>query len=75
MMTENELVERDKNRDIGAELLQAMRDVKTGNWARKRTFALQADGSVLRRVARRDGTVEHETRLTDVCTKHLHTPE
>ncbi|MDR3351704.1 MAG: hypothetical protein LBO00_01545, partial [Zoogloeaceae bacterium] len=64
MMNENELVERDKNRDIGAELLQAVRDVKAGNWARKTTFTPQADGSVLRRVVRRDGTVEHETRLT-----------
>jgi putative transcriptional regulator len=64
MKTEAELLERDSARDIGAELLQAVREMKAGKWARKTTFTEQADGSVLRRVERRDGTVEHETRLT-----------
>ena len=33
-MTEKELLERDANRDIGAELLQSVREMKTGKRGR-----------------------------------------
>ena len=63
-LTNRELLARDARRDIGAELLQAVREVKAGRWARKTTFAALPDGSVRRRVERADGTVEKEEKLT-----------
>ena len=63
-MTEQELLERDARRDIGAELLQAVRELKTGRWARRTTFSVQSDGAVRRRVERSDGTIEKEEVLT-----------
>ncbi|MDR1162939.1 MAG: hypothetical protein LBM17_03765 [Candidatus Accumulibacter sp.] len=62
-MNEKELIERDKNRDIGTELLEAIRQINAGNWSRKTTFELQEDGSVLHRVVTPDGTMERETRI------------
>ncbi len=63
-MTEQELLARDAGRDVGAELLQAVRDVKAGRWARKTTFTVLPEGVVCRRIERPDGTVEKEERLT-----------
>lgn len=63
-LTNKELLARDSRRDIGAELLQAVREIKAGRWARKTTFVALADGSVRRRVERADGTVEKEEKLT-----------
>jgi putative transcriptional regulator len=63
-MTEQELLARDARRDLGAELLQAVRDVKAGRWARKTTFTVLPEGVVCRRIERPDGTVEKEERLT-----------
>ena len=37
-ITDEELLARDAQRDIGAELLQAVKDVQAGRWARKTTF-------------------------------------
>lgn len=63
-MTEQELLARDAGRDVGAELLQAVRDVNAGRWARKTTFTVLPEGVVCRRIERPDGTVEKEERLT-----------
>jgi putative transcriptional regulator len=63
-MTEQELLARDAGRDVGAELLQAVRDVQAGRWARKTTFTVLPEGVVCRRIERPDGTVEKEERLT-----------
>lgn len=63
-MTEQELLARDAGRDVGAELVQAVRDVKAGRWARKTTFMVLPEGVVCRRIERSDGTVEKEERLT-----------
>lgn len=63
-MTEQELLARDAGRDLGAELLQAVRDLKAGRWARKTTFTVLPEGVVCRRIERPDGTVEKEERLT-----------
>ncbi|MDG4595552.1 MAG: helix-turn-helix domain-containing protein [Candidatus Contendobacter sp.] len=63
-MTEQELLARDARRDLGAELLQAVRDLKAGRWARKTTFTVLPEGVVCRRIERPDGTVEKEERLT-----------
>lgn len=63
-MSDQELLARDAQRDIGAELLQAVKDVRAGRWARKTTFSAQPDGSVLRRIERADGTVEKQEELT-----------
>jgi|GEM_PF-2470132 len=38
-LSENELLERDAQRDIGAELLQAIRDVKAGDYEQARQIA------------------------------------
>jgi putative transcriptional regulator len=63
-MTEAQPLARDAQRDISAELLAAVRDLKAGRWARKTTFEPQADGQVLRRVVRADGTLEKEEHLS-----------
>lgn len=57
-MTEQERLARDARRDLGAELLQAVRDLKAGRWARKTTFTVLPEGVVCRRIERPDGTVE-----------------
>ncbi|MBK5966338.1 hypothetical protein CCR95_20175 [Thiocystis minor] len=62
--TENELLARDAERDIGAELLQAARDLRAGRWARKTEFEVLKNGAVRRRIERADGTVEKEEVLT-----------
>jgi len=63
MMTEAQLKARDAGRDIGAELLQSVREMEGGQWARKTTFEPLADGSVRRTVLRADGTLEKQEVL------------
>jgi len=63
-MTDDQLLERDAKRDIGGELLQSIRDLKAGRWARKTTFEMLPGGGVQRRIERADGTVEKEEVLT-----------
>lgn len=60
---DEELSARDAKRDIGAELLDAVRELKAGRWARKTSFEIMRDGTVLRRIVSADGTVEKEERL------------
>jgi len=62
--TEQELLARDAERDIGAELLQAARDLRAGRWARKTEFEVLTNGAIRRRIERADGTVEKEEVLT-----------
>ena len=65
-MNETDIKKRDRARDIGAELLEAVRQMKAGEWARKTMFEPQSDGSIIRRVIRRkDGNewMESETRI------------
>jgi putative transcriptional regulator len=50
----------ERKRDINAEILQAARDMRRGNWARKTEFIPQRDGSMRRIITRRDGTVEKD---------------
>jgi len=63
-MTEKELMARDAKRDIGAELLQAAQELRSGKWARKTTFEALPNGSMRRLVVRADGTIEKEEVLT-----------
>lgn len=62
-MSDEALLERDARRNIGRELLEAVRDLKAGRWARKTTFETLPDGAVRRRIERPDGTVEKEEIL------------
>ena len=57
-MSEKELAAWEKKRDLNAELLQAVQEMKAGEWTRKTEFIAQPDGSACRVVTRRDGTVE-----------------
>jgi putative transcriptional regulator len=50
----------EKTRDLNAELSHALDEMKCGKWARKTEFSAKSDGSVRRRVTRRDGTVEKD---------------
>ena len=50
MMTEAQLQARDAKRDIGADQLEAVREMKAGLWARKTAFEALPDGSVRRSV-------------------------
>jgi putative transcriptional regulator len=63
-LTDKELSKRDAKRDIGAELLSAVRELKGGRWARKTVFVVQPDGVVQRRIERADGTIEKEELLS-----------
>jgi putative transcriptional regulator len=50
----------ERKRDLGAELLESVRDAAAGRWARKTEFIPRKDGTFLRRITLRDGTVEKE---------------
>lgn len=47
-------------RDLNAEIVAAIADVKARRWARKTEFTRRADGSVRRRIVLSDGTVEKD---------------
>jgi hypothetical protein len=47
-------------RDLNAELLASLADVKAGRWARKIEFIKRADGGWRRRIVLADGTVEKD---------------
>jgi putative transcriptional regulator len=61
---ETTVLKKSPPRDIGAELLAAVREMKAGRWARRTVFETQKDGSVHRRIERSDGTVEKDEVLT-----------
>lgn len=63
MMTDAQLQARDANRDIGAELLLAVRELQTGKAARTTKFEPLPDGSVRRTVKLADGTVQTQEVL------------
>jgi hypothetical protein len=63
MMTDEQLKARDAGRDIGAELLQSVREMTAGWWARKTTFEPLSDGSIRRTVMHADGTLEKQKVL------------
>ncbi len=63
MMTDAQLQARDAGRDIGAELLASVRELKAGQGARKTTFEPLHDGSVRRTVVLADGTVQTQEVL------------
>lgn len=63
-MTEKALRARDAKRDIGAELLQSVRDLKAGRWGRKTTIETLPDGSVRRRIELQNGKIERDEVLT-----------
>ncbi len=56
----NELAAWEKKRDLNAELLKALGEMKRGTWARRTMFIPQPDGSVRRVITRQDGTVEKD---------------
>jgi putative transcriptional regulator len=47
-------------RELNAELLESIRELKAQKWARKTEFIPQPDGSLRRLITRRDGTVEKD---------------
>ncbi len=63
-MTEKALQARDAKRDVGAELLQSMRDLKAGRWGRRTTIETLPDGKVRRRVELPGGKVAKEEILS-----------
>jgi len=63
-MKEKALQTRDAKRDIGAELLQSVRDMKAGRWGRKTTIETMPCGTVRRRVELLNGTVAKDEVLT-----------
>ncbi|RFO97898.1 transcriptional regulator [Rhodoferax lacus] len=64
MMTDAQLKARDAKRDIGAELLESVRQLKAGETVRSTTFEPLPDGSVRRTVAGPDGVVQKQEVLT-----------
>ena len=63
-MTEDELIARDSQRNIAAEILESLQELKAGNWSRQTAFEIQADGTVRRTITRSDGSVEKEELLS-----------
>lgn len=59
-LSEKELAAWEKKRDLNAELLDTLNEMKRGDWARKTEFVTQPDGSVRRIITRRDGTIEKD---------------
>jgi putative transcriptional regulator len=64
MMTDAQLKARDAKRDIGAELLESVRQVKAGEMGRSTTFEPLPDGSVRRTVTGTDGVMQKQEILT-----------
>lgn len=63
-MTEEELMARDAKRDIGTELLEAIKELNAGRFARKTIFeTLPGKEGVRRRIVRSDGVIEKEEIL------------
>ena len=63
-MTEKALQARDAKRDIGAELLQSMRDLKAGRRGRRTTIEILPDGKVRRCIELLSGKVVKEEILS-----------
>ena len=63
MMTDKQLKARDAKRDIGAELLQAVQEIKAGKSARTTRFEPLPDGSVRRTVALAGGAIQKQEVL------------
>jgi len=63
MKTDAQLQARDAKRNIGAELLAAVQELKAGKISRKTTFEPLPDGSVRRTVSNADGTVQSQEVL------------
>mgnify|MGYP001228360164 CR=1 FL=1 len=63
-MTDKALRARDAKRDIGAELLEAARELRAGRWGRKTTIETLADGSVRRRIELPNGKVAKDEVVT-----------
>jgi putative transcriptional regulator len=59
-LSEKELSAWEKTRDLNAELMQTLQEMKRGDWARKTEFTTQVNGSIRRVVTRRDGTIEKD---------------
>jgi putative transcriptional regulator len=63
MMTDAQLHKRDARRDIGAELLDAVRELQSGRAACTTTYSPLPDGSVQRTMTLADGTVQSDEVL------------
>lgn len=63
MRSEEQLKARDAKRDIGAELLQAVQEMRAGKSARTTTFEPLPDGSVRRTVTHADGAIHKQEVL------------
>ena len=62
-LSDKELAAWEKTRDLNAELLQSLQELKRGEWARKTEFTTQPDGSIRRVITRRDGTIEKDETI------------
>ena len=59
-LSEKELAAWEQKRDLNAELVQALHEMKQTKWARKTEFTPQPDGSIRRVISRQDGTIEKD---------------
>lgn len=59
-MTAKQRAAWEHERDLNAELREAIADAKHGRWARKTEFQPLGDGRIRRMVTRRDGTIEKD---------------
>jgi len=64
MITNEQLLARDANRNIGAELLAAVQELQAGQGSRTTRFESLADGSVRRTVSLADGAVQSQEVLS-----------
>ena len=54
------LAKWEKTRDLNAELLRGLHEMKRAGWVRKTESLPRRDGSIRRIITRRDGTVEND---------------
>lgn len=59
-LSRKDLAKWEKTRDLNAELLRGLREMKRAGWVRKTEFLPRRDGSIRRIIYRRDGTVEKD---------------
>lgn len=71
ILSESELLERDAGRDLNAELLESVAQMKAGMISRKTEFIPQEDGKIRRLVTLADGTVERDELLTSTASVRL----
>lgn len=72
-LTEEQVLKRDADRDLNAELLDSIQELRNGDWARKTEFIPQDNGLIRRVVTLKNGEVECDEVLTLATSSRIST--